>query len=479
MYCPPPIPPSRVGNGMRPAHSHSTHRRVATLIGLALLCAVAGAFALVQAAHAPAPSPWSTGPRVAAEKPRAQVDARPETPEANRSKRPLPGETVDDPIWLSEYPPFYITDNSCYFLDDYDEACPYTGSTSPDVVYAFSPTQDQVLHVDLCASEYDTKVYIYEDVVTPGAPYACNDDACGSDGYKSRLDYVTFSTGHTYYIVVDGYGGDCGEYTLSINYTWECVWCTETAIHEDEPDCYNGYVDLHNAGCGGDPPVFQSIAPSEEPMIEICGRTGTFITDGYHMRDTDWYEIILTEPREILVEANTNFYGLLMLLDGRDGCEGLQTIDFDSQPMCVVLNVGAELDPGRYWIWIGPSEFDGVFCGTEYQFFLHGHTPGMSALPERQPPPATLSLLPVQPSPCLDEARIRFALAAPAAVTLEILDPAGRVIATPLAARSCTAGMHAVTWRPVAASGAGCSGLYFCRARSAQGNQTRRFVRIE
>jgi hypothetical protein len=130
---------------------------------------------------------------------------------------PLHGDTCSDSIVIPALP-YDDSRNSCSFNNDYDEVCPYVGSTSPDVVYEYTPASDEQITVDLCNSAYDTKVYIYADAcVSP--PIACNDDACSDPAgnpYRSKLECVPLPAGHTYYIVVDGYGGDCGVYDLSI-----------------------------------------------------------------------------------------------------------------------------------------------------------------------------------------------------------------------------------------------------------------------
>jgi hypothetical protein len=42
--------------------------------------------------------------------------------------------------------------NSCAYADDYDEACPYRGSSAPDVVYRYAATVDLPLRISLCYS---------------------------------------------------------------------------------------------------------------------------------------------------------------------------------------------------------------------------------------------------------------------------------------------------------------------------------------
>jgi len=105
------------------------------------------------------------------------------------------------------------------YLHNYDEVCPYGPHTSPDVVYSFTPAVDTYIVADICNSLYDTKMFIYQDGETPGTPVACNDDACGSDGYKSRIGRTQIFAGSTYYIVIDGYGGASGTYEFNMDYT--------------------------------------------------------------------------------------------------------------------------------------------------------------------------------------------------------------------------------------------------------------------
>ena len=85
----------------------------------------------------------------------------------------------------------------------------------------------------LCESGYDTKIYIYDvNQVNIG----CNDDACNSsDGspFRSLLESVTLEPG-LYYVVVDGYGGQNGEYELVIDFSGVRGYSYDTT--EKDPD---------------------------------------------------------------------------------------------------------------------------------------------------------------------------------------------------------------------------------------------------
>ena len=122
--------------------------------------------------------------------------------------------------------PFSGAGTTVGYVNDYDAVCPYTGSTSPDVVYSFTPSLTCLLDISLCAgSLYDTKLYVLNETL---AVVACNDDLC--PGYVSELTAangtaVPVTAGALYYIVVDGYFGASGSYTIDI--AGDCFTPTE------------------------------------------------------------------------------------------------------------------------------------------------------------------------------------------------------------------------------------------------------------
>jgi len=120
--------------------------------------------------------------------------------------------------------PYSDTGNTCSFIHDYDEVCPYSGSLSPDVAYSFTPGDSGNINISLCnaGTDYDTKLYVYTGGC-PGTLVACNDDAC--PGYVSQLMGVGVTAGETYYIIIDGYGSACGNYEMTVDWA------------EPPPDC--------------------------------------------------------------------------------------------------------------------------------------------------------------------------------------------------------------------------------------------------
>ncbi len=266
--------------------------------------------------------------------------------------------------------PYSDTGTTAGYLNDYDAACPYSGSTAPDVVYSFSPQFDGLANISLCGnSDYDTKLYVYLNDCG-GAPVACNDDACATpsfpSAYVSELVEVPLfaysgTNENTYFIVIDGYGSSSGNYTLDMDWFQECdVVCTPPYTDEGEPDCSS-----LNGGCNSVPPVFSPIA---------CGETicGTSAYDG-STRDTDWYEITIDTMTiftfTVEAEFDVLFGKLGQYVDGVPGCDNITgSVDpyalvGECQPTSLVT---APLPAGTYYFFIGPQFTNLVTCGAEY-----------------------------------------------------------------------------------------------------------------
>ena len=281
------------------------------------------------------------------------------------------GDDIAFPFVLADLP-VVVTGNTCAYLNDYDVTCPYPESTAPDVVYAYTALSDLVVNVSLCASSYDTKVYIYENV--EGDVVCCNDDAdCGATGYQSFMENVFLYAGNTYYFVVDGYNEDCGDYVLDIEVVSTCdVEAPPGAIVEGEPLCGAGYVDAFNGGCNADPPVFYPVPPSGS-TINIFGTSGTF--DDFS-RDTDWYQIYISVTNTITFSARAEFPVLIFFLDADLplGCDdpGLVIGSATASP-CETATLTETVGPGLYWLWVGPSVFGCQPCGLEYVVEIDGY----------------------------------------------------------------------------------------------------------
>jgi len=283
------------------------------------------------------------------------------------------GETIATATVIASLP-FSDTASTAGHINDYDWVCPYTGSTSPDVVYSLALATDKTITIDLCNSSYDTKVYVVQDAWS-NVIY-CNDDAgCGYSGYQSKLDAIALTVGHTYYIVVDGYGGSNGTYVLDVFEVEPCdLDCPPGAMVEGEPNCGPNYVDMYNGGCNSTPFVFQDITGSSP--ITMCGMSGTFLYNGLSYRDTDWYRLNVTTTSTISYCCEAEFPLLIFFINGgTQNCLDYTILGSLTGSMCQQICLTFTVAPGYYWLWAGPSVFTGVPCGAEYIMTIDGYNP--------------------------------------------------------------------------------------------------------
>jgi hypothetical protein len=123
------------------------------------------------------------------------------------------GDNINDATVIDALP-YNTTGTTTGYTDDYDETCPYGGSISPDVVYSYTPGADMTVDISLCTNtSYDTKLYVYENSV--GNLLDCIDDNCPD--YQSELLGLGLTGGNTYYIIIDGYDGASGNYSLEMD----------------------------------------------------------------------------------------------------------------------------------------------------------------------------------------------------------------------------------------------------------------------
>ena len=282
------------------------------------------------------------------------------------------GETIADAFPIPSLP-FMDDGNTCDNNNDYDEVCPYD-SMSPDVVYAWVATGDILLTIDLCSegNQYDTKVYVYEN--STSTMIACNDDYCANSwtNYASHLDYVFVTTGNTYYIVIDGYGGDCGNYELHVFEDIQCpLDCPPGALEEGEPELVDNYEDTWNSGCGGHPdPVFQTIGAQEDDCATMCAVSGWYDYYGLDMRDTDWFEVAASGSQiEWTVEAEYDVQQIVMLPD----CSTPVILIAEQVPFCIPHTVSFPTNIGEiYWLIVTPQTFTGIVNEFDYLMTICG-----------------------------------------------------------------------------------------------------------
>jgi len=255
--------------------------------------------------------------------------------------------------------------------DDYDEICPYSGSTSPDVVYSFNVTQPNFfVNVDLCGSAYDTKTYIYDANFNL---VACNDDywydsTCGY--YPSFIEEAIVPVGQIY-IVVDGYYGAYGNYVINVTggvYVPCELPCPPGGVAEGEPAMPDNYSDDYNGGCNsGAPYPFQHVFGDGSGNAILCGVSGWYFFNGASYRDTDWFTLTCGMAGAIEVTADAEYLSYIFELSG-DCINGVSVVQSALIGDCAPASLTI---PGAYmatkWFWVGPSDWS---MGDDYDYIV-------------------------------------------------------------------------------------------------------------
>ena len=272
--------------------------------------------------------------------------------------------------------------------------CPIRASE--DHTYEVIIPTDGIWTFSLCrVATWDT--YMYLGSTLCGNEIAENDDYCG---LVSEINSIPLYAGN-YFIDVEAYGTSCGDYALDVweeiqptgaccvdmdcvetNYELECDamggdWyegyecpgfdcpppcgeCPEGGIPEAEP-CGEDT----NGGCNMADPQFEPI----ECGTTICG-TGWF--DG-GTRDTDWYELVLTESMTITLSLQAEFDALFgkigQYVPGVPGCANTTgSVDPYAVPLaCEWATVATACMPaGTYYIFVAPQFTNIETCPSNY-----------------------------------------------------------------------------------------------------------------
>ena len=272
------------------------------------------------------------------------------------------GDTMGDATIIPAVP-YTDSGTTAGYAHDFTLDCTY--NLAPDVFYSYTPPADGWITVTVCSQIMDTVLGILDE---NGNQLACDDDFWWTE---SRIANFAVTAGSTYYIVVSGYGeSNFGPYTLIVSGSIPCqIACPDPNTPENEPDCYNGYVDHTNGGCNSAPDVFGNVVSGET----ICGTAGTYLFNGQEYRDTDWYTLTLDSPKMVRINGMADFPFLIFVV--QPPCPGTD-LCYEIADPCAELNLTAgTLGPGEYWIIALPSVFTDVPCGSEYYFTVTAEDP--------------------------------------------------------------------------------------------------------
>ena len=273
------------------------------------------------------------------------------------------GDTIADAVTIT-LPVINGTGSTAGYNDDYYEVCPYLGTPSPDVVYTFIPDYDMSINVNTLGSAYDTLIYIYAEDLDF---IACNDDFWPD--YTSFMEDVFVAGGARYFLIIDGYGGESGDYLLNITEYVPCeLTCPDGAAHEGEPPLITEYVDNYNGGCSTEGEAnFQSITSEW-----FCGVSGFYMSGDLIHRDTDWFTLVIPATGMLEIIGDAELLSRMCELGPQD-CNTVGVVQQVSIGPCAegtMTIVGAE--GSTVWFWVGPQNVSspGRYTVYEYDYVL-------------------------------------------------------------------------------------------------------------
>ncbi|MBE0661291.1 MAG: fibronectin type III domain-containing protein [Bacteroidales bacterium] len=279
-------------------------------------------------------------------------------------QHPTPRQGGDDiaTAFVISSLPYSATGTTTGYTDNYDAICPYNAPGSPDVVYSYTPASNGFIDISLCndLTDYDTKLYVY-DTQNPitGDEIACNDDACSTlnfpDPYVSQILGVEVFSGVTYYIVVDGYGGDNGNYEITVTQGIEPISldCPPGTVFSLPPSA--GYNSGSTSDVSPGYKVFNFFTGVEDvTSIRWWGVNAFF-------NGTSWEECS-EDPRDFQVEFWNNDAGLPDLAGGSVAnynatLSGTPTANFFNGWEIYEYNLTVNVTLGSGWIsiWGNPE----------------------------------------------------------------------------------------------------------------------------
>ncbi|MHC4080478.1 MAG: hypothetical protein ACYS15_04665 [Planctomycetota bacterium] len=235
-----------------------------------------------------------------------------------------------------------------------------------DIWYTYTADFTGQLLVSTCDQvDYDTQLAVYEGCdceLLSDPPLGCNDDgAVCANG--TSLVVVDVTAGNCYTIRVgSSFAGPTGTGTLTLSTEVPEPCSIDADIPPDALPEGEVCGENTNGGCDNAP------APPAFTPIQIGDAVhGTAWASG-GIRDTDWYELVVTEEVTVTVTVKAEFPFALGFAEtftpGSGDCADAtgSIVPSASAPDCEVAWVTLTLSPGTWWPWVAPNIGDGLPC---------------------------------------------------------------------------------------------------------------------
>jgi len=243
-----------------------------------------------------------------------------------------------------------VTGTTIGAIDDIAPACG-PGLTAPGVWYTLVGDGSNTFISTCTGTTWDTKINVYSGDCNNLVCVGGNDDFCG---LQSQVSFVA-QIGVNYYILVNGYNGATGDFTIDVVCTPPCILtCSPSYLQENEV-CG---ADV-NGGCNMPVPFFEPIACGDT----ICG--SAWMSGG--TRDTDWFTVDISTPGIYTFVAITQFPCTMGYIGPNAVCPITQFDQFvNTANECDTLSITSFLAAGTWIYAIVPynPSFDGYPCGS-------------------------------------------------------------------------------------------------------------------
>lgn len=266
-----------------------------------------------------------------------------------------------NPWYIEIYSFPVITDpqSTCGVGNDYSNTCLGYYDGGEEMIYEifipFEVCMDVILHPHGTSW---TGMALAQDCPPVNCIAVSTNSGSGDHGF----DCLNLSAG-SYYLMVDTWPSpDCIPlFEIEFRECGEWVYCPPDGISEDEI-C----GDDINGGCNSDPPVFSTIECGQT----VCGEL--WADDGW--RDTDWWQVEINEPTQIVFEAVAVPSIVIGLVEtdppGSGDCADNTGYlnPYAMGPGFTIIDFSTTLTPGIYWLFVATQEYDGWSCPYEVPY---------------------------------------------------------------------------------------------------------------
>jgi hypothetical protein len=211
---------------------------------------------------------------------------------------------------------------------------------------------------------WDTYIYL-TTACCGGTTLAQNDDYCS---LTSEIHCFAIAAAGTYYLDIEPWSGGSGPWTLIVS---ACappppLVCPPVHVNENEPVCYDEYVDVTNGGCNATPPVFGSILCGQT----MCGEYGTFLYTGLSYRDTDWINVTPANSGTLTWTVQAQ-YGVMIAImtwgPPPTPCTGFTYVyAIGGALVPTTITLPGAVGGTTYGLFVAPDVFTGVPCGSDW-----------------------------------------------------------------------------------------------------------------